>query len=53
MSQQWLEFKQRYYRNLKNLSLCSAVLLSGNVQSVHVAAGEIVNNNDIIGTLTL
>jgi len=30
-----------------------AVLLSGNVQSAHVAAGERVQTNDTIGTLTL
>jgi len=35
-------FKQRYYRNLKILKLCTPVLLSGNVQSEHVAAGEYV-----------
>jgi len=53
MSQQGNGFKQRYYQNLKTLNLCSPVLLSGNVQSEHVAAGEIVQTNDIIGTLTL
>jgi len=37
MSQQWKEFKQRYYRKLNNLCLCRPVLLSGNVQSEHVA----------------
>jgi len=35
-------FKQRYYRNTNALSFCKQVLLSGNVQSVHVAAGEMV-----------
>jgi len=35
-------FKQRYYRNIKTLSLCRPVLLSGNFQSEHVAAGEMV-----------
>ena len=34
-------FKQRYYRNINTLSLCSPVLLSGNVQSDHVAAGKV------------
>jgi len=29
------------------------MLLSGNVQSEHVAAGEILQTNDIIGTLPL
>jgi len=29
------------------------VLLSGNDNSEHVAAGEIIQTNDIIGTLTL
>ena len=35
-------FRQRYYRNLNNLRLCRPVLLSGNFQFEHVAAGEIV-----------
>ena len=42
MLQQWKYFKQRYYRNIENLSLCRSVLHSVNVQSEHVAAGEIV-----------
>jgi len=42
MSQQGKGFKQRYYRNLNNLKLCRPVLLSGNVQFAHVAAGDIV-----------
>jgi len=33
-------FKQRYYRKLNTLRLCRPVLLSGNVQSEHVAHGE-------------
>jgi len=33
-------FKQLYYRNINNLRLFRPVLLSGNVQSEHVAAGE-------------
>jgi len=41
MSQQGKVFKQRYYRNINNLSLCRPELLSGNVQTEHVAAGEI------------
>jgi len=32
--------KQRYYRNLNDLSLCRQVLHSGNVQSEHCAAVE-------------
>jgi len=40
MSQQGKGFKQRYYRNIYNLSLCRPGLLSGNVQSEHVAGGE-------------
>jgi len=40
MSQQGKGFIQRYYRNLKNLSFCRPVLLSGIFQSEHVAAGE-------------
>jgi len=39
MSQQGEVFKQRYFRNI-NIRLCKPVLLSGNVQSEHVAAGE-------------
>ena len=35
-------FKQRYYRYLNTLILCSPVLLSGNFQSELVAAGESV-----------
>jgi len=42
MSQKGKGFIQRYYRNIYNLSLCIAVLLSGNFQSENVAAGEIV-----------
>ena len=41
MSQQGKGFKQRYYRKLKTLNLCRPVLLSGNVQSEHVAAGKV------------
>jgi len=42
MSQQGRLFKHRYYRDINNLSQCSPVLLSGNVQSEYVAAGEVV-----------
>jgi len=42
MSQQGKIFKQKYYRNINFLSLCRLVLLSGNVQFQHVAAGEMV-----------
>jgi len=42
MSQPVKEFKQRYYRNVNALSLCRPVLVSGNVQSEHVAASESV-----------
>ena len=42
MSQQGKVFKQRYYRNLNTLSTCRPVLLSSNVQSENVAAGESV-----------
>jgi len=42
MLQQWKGIKERYYRNVNNLSLCRPVLLLGNVQSDHVAAVEIV-----------
>jgi len=40
MSQQWIWFKQRYYRNINTISFCRPVLLSGNFESEHVAAGE-------------
>jgi len=39
MSQQGKWIKQRYYRNINNLSLCRPELLSGNLKSEHVAAG--------------
>jgi len=51
MSKQGKSFEQRYYRNLNILSLCRLLLISGNFQSEHVAAAEIVLNNDIIETL--
>jgi len=40
MSQQGRGFKKRYCRNINTLSLSSPVLLSGNNQSEHFAAGE-------------
>jgi len=40
MSRKGKCFIQGYYRKINNLSLCRPVLLSGNVQSEHVAAGE-------------
>ena len=40
MSQQGKVFKERYYWNLKTLSRCRPVLISGNVEPEHVAAGE-------------
>jgi len=40
MSHQGKGFKQRYYRINNTLSFCRPVLLSGNVQSEHVAVGE-------------
>jgi hypothetical protein len=41
-SQQLEDFKHRYIRKLSNLFLCRPVLLSGNVQSEHVAAAASV-----------
>jgi len=41
MSHQWKVFKQ-HYPNFNHLSFCRPVLLSGNIQSEHVAAGEIL-----------
>jgi len=40
MSQQRKFVKQWYYRNLHTLRLCRPDLLSGNIQSGHVAAEE-------------
>jgi len=40
MSREWKWFKQRYYRNINNLSFCRTVLLSGHFQSERVAVGE-------------
>jgi len=42
MSQQGYVFKQRYYRKINTFIVCRPVLLSGNFQSEHVAAGESV-----------
>jgi len=42
MSQKGKINKQRFYRNINNLSQCRPVLLSANVQSEHVAAEESV-----------
>ena len=42
MSHQGKENKQRYYRNINTLSPCRPVLLSGNFQSEHVAAGKLL-----------
>jgi len=55
MPQQGKCFKQRYYRKINTLSICSPVLLSGNVQSEHAAAGERVQKRyyRIINTLCL
>jgi len=39
MSQQGNGLKQLYYRNLNTLNLCRPLLLSGNVQTEHVALG--------------
>jgi len=47
MSQQGKDFKQRYYRNIYNLSLCRPMLLSGNIQSKNFAAGEIVETTKL------
>jgi len=40
MSQEGKLFKQRYYWNIYTLTLCRPVLLSSDLQSEHVAAGE-------------
>ena len=42
MSRKRKVLKKRYYCNINNLSPCRPVLLSGNVQSEHVAAEEAV-----------
>jgi len=41
MSKKGKLFKQRYYLNFNNLSLCRPVLLSGNFQSEYVAEGKV------------
>jgi len=48
MSQQGKYLKQRYYRNLNTLSLCRLVLLSGKIQTEHVAAGEKVQTTILL-----
>jgi len=47
--------KQRYYRNINTLRLCRPVLLSGNLQSEHVAAGKVFNlrYHRMLNTLSL
>ena len=35
-------FEQRYYRNFDTLSLCRPVVLSGYVQTEHVAVGKVL-----------
>ena len=40
MKQQWKGFKKQNYRNFNHLRPYSPVLLSGNIQSEHVAAGD-------------
>jgi len=47
ISQKWKVLKQRYYRKINTLSICGPVLLSGNIQSEHVAAGECVQTTII------
>jgi len=42
MSYQGNVFKQRYYRNINTLRVSRPVLISGNFQSEHVAAGKSV-----------
>jgi len=42
MSQEGKVFKQRYCRVINILRTCRTVLLSGNVNSEHFAAGETV-----------
>jgi len=42
MSERWKVFKQRFFHDINNLSICRPLLLSGNVESEDVAAGEIV-----------
>ena len=41
-------FKQRYYRDIYNLSLCRAALLSGNAQCEHVAVEEMVQTKILL-----
>jgi len=53
MSQQGKCSNKRYYRNLNTLKLRRPVLLSGNFESEHVAAGEIVQTTIISDLTTL
>jgi len=53
MSQNGKGFKQRYYGNINTLSLCRPVLLSGTLQSEHVAAGEMFQTTILSETLHL
>jgi len=48
MSQHSNGFKKRYYRYINILSLCRPVLLSGNVQSEHVAEVERVQTTILL-----
>jgi len=48
MSQESNGFKKRYYRYINILSLCRPVLLSGNVQSEHVAEFERVETTILL-----
>jgi len=41
MSQHWKGFKRGYDLNINTLIYCRPGLLSGNVRSEHVAAGEV------------
>jgi len=53
MSQQGKWFKQRYYRNINSSSICRPVLLSGNLQSEKVAAGEAFQQRYFLNINTL
>jgi len=48
MSPQLKVFKQSYYQSINNLILCRPVLLPGNIQSEHVAAGESVQTTILL-----
>jgi len=48
MSQQGKDFKQRFDRNIHTLNHSRPVLLSGNIETEHVAAAEIIQTTMLL-----